>query len=58
MERYLRDAHHIYAPAGTSDIQLQRLAETALGLAKGDYSRRFTGAEPAAPHPATAAVPA
>lgn len=57
MERYLRDAHHIYAPAGTSDIQLLRLAETALGLAKGDYSRRFTGPEPAAPHPVTA-VPA
>ncbi|GAA3711242.1 acyl-CoA dehydrogenase family protein [Streptomyces sp. NEAU-PBA10] len=43
MERYLRDAHHIYAPAGTSDIQLLRLAETALGLTKGQYSRRFTG---------------
>ncbi|MER5372614.1 acyl-CoA dehydrogenase family protein [Streptomyces sp. NPDC002553] len=57
MERYLRDAHHIYAPAGTSDIQLLRLAETALGLTKGQYSRRFTGSDPAAPHAATA-VPA
>ncbi|GKQ33495.1 acyl-CoA dehydrogenase family protein [Streptomyces sp. A012304] len=57
MERYLRDAHHIYAPAGTSDIQLLRLAETALGLTKGQYSRRFAGSDPAAPHAATA-VPA
>jgi alkylation response protein AidB-like acyl-CoA dehydrogenase len=42
MERMLRDAHHIYAPAGTSDIQRLRLAEVALGLAKGElWSRRF-----------------
>ncbi|MET9879151.1 acyl-CoA dehydrogenase family protein [Actinacidiphila glaucinigra] len=44
LERYLRDAHHIYAPAGTSDIQLLRLAEAALGLDKGQWSRRW-------PHP-------
>ncbi|MGW5017059.1 acyl-CoA dehydrogenase family protein [Streptomyces cacaoi] len=42
IERYLRDAHHIFAPAGTSDIQLLRLAETALGTSKGHYSRRLT----------------
>ncbi|SNT33445.1 acyl-CoA dehydrogenase family protein [Actinacidiphila glaucinigra] len=41
LERYLRDAHHIYAPAGTSDIQLLRLAESALGLDKGQWSRRL-----------------
>ena len=35
VERYLRDAHHIFAPAGTSDIQLLRLGEVALGTAKG-----------------------
>lgn len=35
VERYLRDAHHIYAPAGTSDIQLLRLGEVALGTTKG-----------------------
>jgi alkylation response protein AidB-like acyl-CoA dehydrogenase len=35
VQRYLRDAHHIYAPAGTSDIQRLRLAELALGLAHG-----------------------
>jgi alkylation response protein AidB-like acyl-CoA dehydrogenase len=42
VERYLRDAHHIYAPAGTSDVQLLRLAEFALGTAKGQWSERFT----------------
>ncbi|MEU6405290.1 acyl-CoA dehydrogenase family protein [Streptomyces sp. NPDC046985] len=48
--RYLRDAHHIVAPAGTSDIQLLRLADVALGQTKGQWSRRF-------PHgPATAAL--
>ena len=31
VERYLRDAFHIYAPAGTSDVQRLRLAEAALG---------------------------
>ncbi|OKI00620.1 acyl-CoA dehydrogenase [Streptomyces sp. CB02923] len=41
MERYLRDAHHIVAPAGTSDIQLLRLGELALGTAKGEWSGRL-----------------
>ncbi|MGW4047322.1 acyl-CoA dehydrogenase family protein [Streptomyces sp. NPDC004721] len=41
VERYLRDAHHIYAPAGTSDIQLLRLGEVALGTAKGQWSERL-----------------
>ena len=41
VERYLRDAFHIFAPAGTSDIQLLRLAEAALGTSKGSWSRRF-----------------
>ncbi|WP_156722038.1 acyl-CoA dehydrogenase family protein [Streptomyces apocyni] len=41
VERYLRDAHHIFAPAGTSDIQLLRLAEVALGTAKGSWSERL-----------------
>ncbi|MCX5554851.1 acyl-CoA dehydrogenase family protein [Streptomyces sp. NBC_00038] len=41
VERYLRDAHHIYAPAGTSDIQLLRLGEIALGTAKGQWSERL-----------------
>ncbi|WP_406427785.1 acyl-CoA dehydrogenase family protein [Streptomyces sp. NBC_01589] len=41
VERFLRDAEHIYAPAGTSDIQLLRLAEHALGTAKGQWSERL-----------------
>jgi acyl-CoA dehydrogenase len=41
VERYLRDAFHIFAPAGTSDIQLIRLGEVALGLSKGQWSARF-----------------
>ncbi|MEU6346497.1 acyl-CoA dehydrogenase family protein [Streptomyces sp. NPDC046977] len=41
LQRYLRDAFHIYAPAGTSDIQLLRLAEAALGLNKGQWSQRL-----------------
>ncbi|MHC0431436.1 acyl-CoA dehydrogenase family protein [Streptomyces sp. O3] len=41
VERYLRDAHHIFAPAGTSDVQLLRLAEDALGRAKGSWSQRL-----------------
>jgi alkylation response protein AidB-like acyl-CoA dehydrogenase len=38
LERLLRDAHHIYAPAGTSDIQRLRLAEVALGDTKRQWS--------------------
>lgn len=41
IERYLRDAFHIFAPAGTSDIQLLRLGEAALGHSKGSWSQRF-----------------
>ncbi|ATM24630.1 acyl-CoA dehydrogenase (plasmid) [Streptomyces alboflavus] len=43
LERYLRDALHIFAPAGTSDIQVLRLAEHALGLSKGQYSQPTYG---------------
>ncbi|MFI6938209.1 acyl-CoA dehydrogenase family protein [Streptomyces sp. NPDC050418] len=42
IERFLRDAHHIFAPAGTSDVQLLRLAEVALGTAKGSWSQRLS----------------
>jgi len=42
MERYLRDAHHIFAPAGTSDVQRLRLGEVALGKAKGSWSDRLS----------------
>ncbi|GAA2535763.1 acyl-CoA dehydrogenase family protein [Winogradskya humida] len=49
VERYLRDAYHIYAPAGTSDVQLLRLAEFALGTAKGQWSERLAPAVAATP---------
>ncbi|MGK5449805.1 acyl-CoA dehydrogenase family protein [Streptomyces radiopugnans] len=42
VERYLRDAHHIFAPAGTSDIQRLRLGEVAMGTAKGQWSERLS----------------
>ncbi|GAB3225004.1 acyl-CoA dehydrogenase family protein [Glycomyces halotolerans] len=48
VERYLRDAYHIFAPAGTSDIQRLRLAEEALGRAKGQWSERIVGGVPVA----------
>jgi alkylation response protein AidB-like acyl-CoA dehydrogenase len=41
IERYLRDAYHIYAPAGTSDIQRLRLAEFAAGANRGQWSVRL-----------------
>jgi alkylation response protein AidB-like acyl-CoA dehydrogenase len=61
MERYLRDAFHIFAPAGTSDFQLLRLGEAALGTAKGQWSERFAAASAAAAEairrPDTLAIP-
>ncbi|MFF3323882.1 acyl-CoA dehydrogenase family protein [Streptomyces sp. NPDC002889] len=42
MERYLRDALHMFAPAGTSDVQLLRLAEVALGTEKGQWSTQLS----------------
>ncbi|HEX2133767.1 MAG TPA: acyl-CoA dehydrogenase family protein [Actinophytocola sp.] len=41
IERYLRDANHIYAPAGTSDVQRLRLAEVAMGTYREQWSARF-----------------
>jgi acyl-CoA dehydrogenase len=41
VEQYLRDAYHIFAPAGTSDVQLLRLGEVALGRSKGQWSERL-----------------
>ena len=41
VERYLRDAYHIYAPAGTSEIQELRLGEVALGTAKRQWSEHL-----------------
>jgi alkylation response protein AidB-like acyl-CoA dehydrogenase len=51
IERYLRDAHHIFAPAGTSDIQLLRLGEAALGISKGQWSERFAAPNGGRRHP-------
>ncbi|KAG0342128.1 Leucine dehydrogenase [Podila horticola] len=42
IERFLRDANHIYAPAGTSDVQRLRLAEVALGTYREQWSARFS----------------
>ncbi|GGZ63033.1 acyl-CoA dehydrogenase [Streptomyces inusitatus] len=42
IERYLRDALHMFAPAGTSDVQLLRLAEVALDTVKGQWSQRLS----------------
>ncbi|CAM5502852.1 MULTISPECIES: acyl-CoA dehydrogenase family protein [Streptomyces] len=41
IERYLRDAHHIPAPAGTPDVQALRLAEVALGTSKSQWAQRL-----------------
>jgi acyl-CoA dehydrogenase len=41
LERHVRDAFHILPPAGTSDVQYLRLAETALGEGKGSWSTRL-----------------
>jgi acyl-CoA dehydrogenase len=57
IERFLRDAHHIFAPAGTSDVQRLRLAEAALGTGKRQWSDRFAAlasANPARANPARA----
>lgn len=41
VERYLRDAFHIYPPAGTGEVQLLRLAQLALGTYRGQWSERL-----------------
>lgn len=52
VERYLRDAHHIFAPAGTSDIQRKRLAETALGTSHVQWSEQLAAELRGCAHPA------
>ena len=45
IERHVRDAFHLFAPAGTSDVQRLRLAEFALGQSKGEeWSHQFAAA--------------
>lgn len=41
IERYYRDALHIYAPAGTSDVQRQRLGQVAFGAYGQQWSTRL-----------------
>lgn len=41
VERFYRDAPHIYAPAGTADVQRLRLSEVALGTYRGNWSTRL-----------------
>lgn len=41
IERYIRDAHHPFAPAGTSDIQRLRLAEDLLRLSGLPWSQQL-----------------
>ncbi|MEU5990345.1 acyl-CoA dehydrogenase family protein [Spirillospora sp. NPDC047418] len=41
LERLVRDAFHIDAPAGTGDVQLRRLAESARGEGRGQWSQRL-----------------
>ncbi|MEU8804803.1 acyl-CoA dehydrogenase family protein [Spirillospora sp. NPDC048819] len=56
LERYYRDAACIYAPAGTGDIQLLRLAQHALGTNRRQWSQRFaqlTALAPSTPPTAT-----
>ncbi|MFJ4910445.1 acyl-CoA dehydrogenase family protein [Streptomyces sp. NPDC093249] len=52
--RYLRDALHLLAPAGTSDIQRLRLAQYAMGQYGETWSRQF----PAEPGQARTGTPA
>lgn len=44
IERFLRDAFHIDAPAGTGDIQLHRLGENALGTEHTPWSQQLADA--------------
>ncbi|MBR8744509.1 acyl-CoA dehydrogenase family protein [Nocardiopsis sp. MG754419] len=53
IERFLRDAHHIFAPAGTGDVQLLRLGEAALGTDKGQWSERLADRVRASPESLT-----
>ncbi|MQA85115.1 MAG: acyl-CoA dehydrogenase [Streptosporangiales bacterium] len=56
IERYYRDAVHIYAPAGTADIQRHRLGQVAFGTYGQDWSTRLAGRIGCSEAPAEAAV--
>ncbi|GLF98125.1 acyl-CoA dehydrogenase family protein [Streptomyces yaizuensis] len=42
--RHLRDVLHLFAPAGTSDVQRLRLAQMSMGLAGEPWSRQLSPA--------------
>lgn len=42
VERCIRDLQHLWAPAGTGDVQRFRLYQTALGITKSSWSLRST----------------
>ncbi|MBQ0926653.1 acyl-CoA dehydrogenase family protein [Saccharopolyspora endophytica] len=44
IERLTRDLHHLWAPAGTADVQRYRFWQTATHKAKSSWSRRATTA--------------
>lgn len=46
LERFIRDAYCTYAPAGTSDIQLHRLGQIALGTYRDQWSQRLNPLAP------------
>ncbi|SFF75139.1 Acyl-CoA dehydrogenase [Actinacidiphila alni] len=56
VQRYVRDALHMFPPAGTGDIQLLRLGETASGVTHPQWSARFPGT--AHTHPDVRSAPA
>ncbi|MQS14996.1 acyl-CoA dehydrogenase [Streptomyces kaniharaensis] len=43
IERYLRDATHVYPPAGTSDVQRLRLGQVASGTYGKQWSAELSG---------------
>jgi alkylation response protein AidB-like acyl-CoA dehydrogenase len=51
LERLVRDACHLDAPAGTGDIQLHRLAESALGAGRDQWSHRLAHVTALRPSP-------
>ena len=54
IERYYRDAVHIYSPAGTADIQRHRLGQVAFGTYGQQWSTRLVGRTGARETPADA----
>ncbi|MFJ4151954.1 acyl-CoA dehydrogenase family protein [Streptomyces galbus] len=53
LERLFRDVQHTWAPAGTGDIQLHRLAETLLSTSQSQWSKRLASVRSGAERPST-----